>query len=55
MYTPGISGSRHDVKLNFVPEIPRVKELLWVALLTSSCGGCTNYRPEDNFTDLSNN
>ena len=55
VFPSGISSSRHDIKLNFVPVIPRVKELWSVALLTSSCGRCINYRSEANFTNPSNN
>ena len=34
-YPSGISSSRHDIKLNIVPVIPRVKELQSVALTSS--------------------
>ena len=43
----GVSSSRHDM-LNFVPVIPRVKELQSLAL-TSSRGRCKNYRLEASF------
>ena len=47
-YASSVSSSRHDTKLNFVPVIPRVKELQSVTL-TSSRGRCINYRPEASF------
>ena len=47
-YPSGMSSSRHDMKLNFVPVIPRVKELQSVAF-TSSRGRCINYRPKASF------
>ena len=47
-YDSGVSSSRHDTKLNFVPVVPRVKELESVTL-TSSRGNCINYRPEASF------
>ena len=47
-YASGVSSSRHDTKLNFVPVIPRVKELQSVAF-TSSRGRCINYRLEASF------
>ena len=34
-YPSSISSSRHDMKLNIVPVIPRVKELQSVALTSS--------------------
>ena len=47
-YDSGVSSSRHVTKLNFVPVVPRVKELESVTL-TSSRGNCINYRPEASF------
>ena len=47
-YPSGISSSRLDMNLNFIPVIPSVKELQSVAL-TSSRGRFINYRPESNF------
>ena len=39
---------RHEMKLNFSPVIPRIKELR-SAELTSSRGRCIHYRPDANF------
>ena len=47
-YPSGISSSRLDMKLNFIPVIPSVKKLQSVAL-TCSRGRYMNYRSEANF------